>query len=357
MAARAWATATDKTENGNGSSTRKSAGGDGAIFFQNDAVSLCLLVQRRSKTMRVIDFRAGPTPAKRTLVLALARREGVEKIYTVVERDEVATWVKLGFAKEGNIPAFYKRSDAFLLGCSIDDAPESKSGPPSSSQRVPVQSERRLIIQGGPSLARASIASRAWLDLERVPLDDVEAPADTTAYDFAEKTLIRAKKLVKEAAERALPAVKLSEIAEAQTRKPIGSALRSGRALTAFEPFGRGAIRRYFALTARGGFELVASAESQACFGNAFLELLVSPRNDSERAGTTGALKALCERLQADGTVGCFALAPSDDASLSAAFVYNGFRRTGVLQNHLVVGRERKDAIVFARKLANPADE
>ena len=35
------------------------------IFLQNDAVSLCLLVNRRAKTMRVVDFRAGPTPAKR----------------------------------------------------------------------------------------------------------------------------------------------------------------------------------------------------------------------------------------------------------------------------------------------------
>ncbi len=88
------------------------------IFFQNEAVSLCLLVNRRAKTMRVIDFRAGPTPAKRLFVLSLAQREGVSKVYTLVERDEVQTWLKLGFAKEGNIPAFYKRSDAFLLGCS-----------------------------------------------------------------------------------------------------------------------------------------------------------------------------------------------------------------------------------------------
>ena len=27
------------------------------VFFQNDAVSLCLLMNRRAKTMRVVDFR------------------------------------------------------------------------------------------------------------------------------------------------------------------------------------------------------------------------------------------------------------------------------------------------------------
>src|SRR3984885_15751092 len=107
MAAKAWGTRPKTVEE---------------IFFQNEAVSLCLLINRRARTMRVVDFRAGPTNAKRLFVLTLAQREGVEKAYTLVERDECATWVKLGFAKEGNIPGFYKRSDAFLLGCSVDAA-------------------------------------------------------------------------------------------------------------------------------------------------------------------------------------------------------------------------------------------
>src|SRR6516225_5306426 len=110
------------------------------IFFQNDAVSLCLLINRRAKTMRVVDFRAGPTTAKRQFVLSLARREGMEKAYTLVERDEVSTWVKLGFAKEGNIPGFYKRSDAFLLGCSV-------SSPGPMAREVPAQSEIRISLR------------------------------------------------------------------------------------------------------------------------------------------------------------------------------------------------------------------
>src|SRR5271165_2303307 len=84
MAAKAWGTQQKPVEE---------------VFFQNEAVSLCLLVNRRARTMRVVDFRAGPTAAKRLFVLSLAQREGVEKAYTLVERDEVATWVKLGFAK------------------------------------------------------------------------------------------------------------------------------------------------------------------------------------------------------------------------------------------------------------------
>jgi hypothetical protein len=372
MAVKAWGAGAEKkakTLSAKASGGGASASGRGAvarqlepadssrveeIFFSNDAVSLCLLVNRRVKTMRVIDFRAGPTNAKRMFVLSLAHREGVEKVYTLVERDEVATWVKLGFAKEGNIPGFYKRSDAFMLGCSVSAA---------ANGRAQLQSEMRLA-------ARAPITMRPPRDangrlrfdseppriLEPEP-EPVEEIVDTRAHDFAEKTLVKAKKAAKELADKSFPVAKIVPMKDADVKKPLAAALKAGRALTAFEPFGRDVQRRYFNVTARGGFELIVSTESQACFGNAFLELLTAPKNDAERLATTSALKTLCDRLLAEGVVTCFALAPSDDIGLATAFVYNGFRRTGLLQNHIVVGNERKDVIIFSRKLANPADE
>jgi hypothetical protein len=277
--------------------------------------------------MRVIDFRAGPTMAKRQFVLALAKREGVDKAYTLVERDEVSTWVKLGFAKEGNIPGFYKRSDAFLLGTPVPPRPEQL-----------VQSETRIAVAGAT---------------DETP---VSAPGNP-AVELAERTLVHAKKLAKDLADKPVPTAKVNVIREADARKPLAAALKSGRALTGFEPFGRDVERRYFAITARGGFELIASTESQACFGNAFLELLQAPKNDAEKMCTIAALRALCDKFLAEGVVSTFSLSPSDDLPLAVAFVANGFRRTGLLQSHLVVRNERKDAIIWSRKLANPADE
>src|SRR5882672_9835553 len=96
------------------------------LLVHNDAVSLCFLINRRSRVLRVIDFRAGPTPTKRVFVTAIAQRERIDKVYTLVERDEVATWTRLGFAREGNIPGFYKRSDAFLLGAAVAPAQGSE---------------------------------------------------------------------------------------------------------------------------------------------------------------------------------------------------------------------------------------
>jgi hypothetical protein len=311
------------------------------VFFQNEAVSLCLLINRRARTMRVIDFRAGPTSAKRLFVLSLAQREGVDKVFTLVERDEVATWVKLGFTKEGNIPGFYKRSDAFLLGCTVP--------PPGRSSRPPA------VAAGDVSTDRdAPLHSET-----RIAVSDPVAPPSllTEAQDRMERTIVTAKKALKDVAPKGVVTARVAATTEAEAKKAAQVALRNGRALTAFEPFGRDVERRYFVATSRGGFELYVSTESQACFGNAYLELLEGPRTDAEKVGATAALKALCDRLLAEGVVSCFSLAPSDDVQLATAFLANGFRRTGLLVEHLIVGGERKDAILWSRKLTNPADD
>jgi hypothetical protein len=313
MAAKAWGGAQKSVEE---------------VFFQNDAVSLCLMIHRRAKTMRVIDFRAGPSNAKRMFVLALAQREGVEKVYTLVERDEVSTWLKLGFAREGNIPGFYKRSDAFLLGCNVATA-----GRPQSQMRIAVRGEA-----------------------EAEPEEVEEAQVDARALEFAERTIVHGKKAAKALTGKALPNVKISPISEAEAKKHVAAAVKANRALTGFEPFGRDVERAYYMLTGRGGYELCVSTESQACFGNAFIEMLTAPKTDGERLAVVGAIRSMCEKMIAAGVVSCFALAPSDDVALATAFSFNGFRRTGLLQNHLQVGGTRKDAIIWSRRLANPAD-
>ncbi len=313
MAAKAWGGAQQKSVE--------------EVFFQNDSVSLCLMIHRRAKTMRVIDFRAGPSNAKRMFVLALAQREGMEKVYTLVERDEVSTWIKLGFAREGNIPGFYKRSDAFLLGCSVATA-----GRPESAMRIAVHSSDEELTE------------------------EEEVPVDARALEFAERTIVQGKKAAKALSGKALPNIKINPMSEADAKKQVTAAVKANRALTAFEPFGRDVERLYYTLTGRGGYELVLSTESQACFGNAFIEMLTGPRTDGERLAVVGALRAMCEKMLAEGVVSCFSLAPSDDIPLATAFAFNGFRRTGLLQNHLHVGGVRKDAIIWSRRLANPAD-
>jgi hypothetical protein len=310
MAAKTWSQTT-------------SASGVDELLFQNDTVSLCLLVNRRHRTLRVIDFRAGPTAAKRNFVIATAKREGVEKVFALVERDEVSTWTRLGFRREGAIPSFYKRSDAWILGAVVAEV-------------APLRGDARGADEDDEDEAGVREAS----------------PAEA----LAERTLARAKKLVKDVASPAAPAVRLAAVREADARKAVTAAQRKGRALTGFEPFGRDASRTYRLASARGGFELWASIEVQSCFGNSLFELLTAPRTEPERLATLGAVRALTAELVADGAVSTFTVAPADDALLASVYVAAGFRRTGVLASHLVVGGERKDAIVWSKKLVTPAD-
>ena len=49
-----------------------------------------------------------------------------------------------------------------------------------------------------------------------------------------------------------------------------------------------------------------------------------------------------------------FTFAPADDQALAPPLLGDGFRRSGVLARHLLVGRARKDAIVWSKKLVAP---
>lgn len=61
--------------------------------------SRCFFVATQARCASWI-FRAGPSERKRQAVLEVAKREGVEKVFTLVERDEVATWIVWAFKRK-----------------------------------------------------------------------------------------------------------------------------------------------------------------------------------------------------------------------------------------------------------------
>jgi hypothetical protein len=285
------------------------------ILFENAKVSLCLLLNRYSRTLRIFDFRAGADPTKRGYVLSIAQREGVERVFTVVERDEVGVWSRLGFEREGTIPGFFKRSDAYVLGAAVPPA-----------------------LTTGES---------------RVP------PPDLTAIETAaEKVYQEARRLAKEFGEPSPRAVRLQPAAQAIVKKAVAAAIRSGKALSRFDPFGRRDVERgEYHLTARGGWSLIASVERQPCFDNALIELLTPPRTERDMNLASAAIHQLTERLGKEGTVACFAMSPATDPGFAAAFLANGFRRTGTLPGHLLIGGKRHAAFLWTRKLATPSED
>jgi len=282
------------------------------LLFHNDSVSLCLLVNRRNRTVRVIDFRAGPTLAKRNFVIAAAKREGIEKVFVLVERDEVGTWMRLGFHREGSIPGFYKRSDAWLMGAVVADM--------------------------GPMRPETVFDD-----------DDLDDDEPNLALEAANKLVEKAKRVAKD--EKAIPATKIAPMKRDACAKAVAAALKANRALTGFEPFSRDAERVANVVTGKGGFELVTSYELQPSFGSAFFEILTGPRDESERLLTISSLRTLMATLVDAGAVSAFTMTPADDLLLSAALIGAGFRKSAVLASHLVIANKRRDALVWAKRL------
>lgn len=284
------------------------------VQVQRGDVALCFLINRTTRSMRVIDFRAGYQPQKAEVVHEVAEQQGIERVFTVVEREEATTWNRMGFEKEGSIPGFYKRSDAYVLGLKLD-------------RREPQESGTRI---------------------------RVKSVADTAVVDRAERAYQAARRFSKTRAPEQLPRVKVLEARPQDVDKAFETAIRTGRDLSKFEPFGRGGVRKSYLCTARGGFSLLVGVEVQSCFDNVWVELLVAPRGDKETWLTVSGIEQVCENLKASGLVSAFAISPVDSVELMAALVAAGFRRTGRLSDHLIVRGTRSDAFLWSRKLAEP---
>ncbi len=284
--------------------------GSEQIEITRGEVSLCLIVNRRTRSMRVIDFRSGAQAGKFDLIREVAAREGIDRAYTVLEREESNTWAKLGFQKEGNIPGFYKRSDAYVLGMEME-TPE------------PRQSGTRIKIQS----------------------------ASTPEADRAERAYQAGRRLMRNRAPEVLPRVKVAQARPQDVEKAFSHADKMNRVLTGHEDFGRDVDKNQVLCTARGGFSLLVGIEAQPCFDNAFIEPLCAPRGDKETWLTAAALKQIGEELLEKGIVSAFSTTPADSVELTAAMITAGFRRTGRLPLHMMVRGERTDAFLWSRRL------
>lgn len=277
------------------------------LHFRSDSAFLCLLVNRRTKIIRVIDFRAGALPAKRLFIQSVAQREGIEKIITLVEKDEVSSWTRVGFVREGTIPGFYKRSDGHLCGCVIGERTAS----------IEVSDE-------GLKLAEKTIvtAKKSSVDLEDeikgVTLKGVEAKVAFAARD---------------------------------------TAWTKAEGLGGFDTFGRGVLRLFLEAQSKKARANYLSAEFQDCFGHALVEVLRTPKEEAESLAVAAGLRAFCEELKRRGIVSAFGFGASDDLGLANSYLSAGFRKTGLLARGILVGKERKDAILWTRKLLNPAGD
>ena len=278
------------------------------LYFRSDSAYLCLLLNRRTRFIRVIDFRAGALPAKRLYIQSVATQENVEKVITLVEKDEVSSWTRVGFVREGTIPGFYKRSDGYLCGCVIGDKTASIEVSDASSK-------------------------------------------------LTERTINAAKKAAKDIPEK-IKGASVRAATEKDALAARDTAWKKNPAFGSFDMFGRDAQRIYFDVSLRRSKTNYISAEVQDCFGHALIEVLRLPTSESETQAVIAGLRTLGENLQERGIVSMFAFAPNDDAEISTAFVAAGYRKTGLLAQAILDAEGgRKDAILWSHKFVSANED
>lgn len=284
------------------------------VQFKSDSAFLCAIVNRRIGLIRVIDFRAGTLPAKRLFIQNVAKRENIEKVILLVEKDEVSSWTRLGFTREGQIPGFYKRSDGHLVGWVVDKS-DGATQTMTKSQHDDAQKLAERTTHAGKRNAREIPAHLPQVQVEMLDAEDAFQMRD-------------------------------------EAWKKQSSTLLSG-----FDSFGRDAERFFVKAMTKKGNPNYLSAEFQDCFGHSLLEVMRSPSSDADVIAITAALRAMSDDLKERGIVSAFAFAPYDDVGLATAYVAAGFRKTGFLASGTQVGPKRKDAILWTRKLASPDEE
>lgn len=285
------------------------------VHFRNEVVYVSLVVNRRHKTARVVDFLAGNFPQKVAAIDAIAIKQGIERVYTLVEKEESSGWSKVGYVREGSIPGYYKRSDAYMMGRVVGVMP--------------------LVPDEAAPMVSIADAARA------------------------EKTLVAAKKLL-DSVPNVPKGVKAAMISEFEIN--VMRDTPKARKLTPWfeDRFGRAGTRLHAAARpSRTSVKLtdqLVSADLQEPFGNAYLQLASYPSKPEDAALMVAALGALTEQLRTREITCTFAVAPSDSQWTSAAMLTAGFKKTGLLAQHLLLGEKRSDAILWTRKPAVAAD-
>ena len=278
------------------------------LYFRSDSAYLCLILNRRTRSIRVVDFRAGALPAKRLYIQSVATQEEVQKVITLVEKDEVSSWTRVGFVREGTIPGFYKRSDGHLCGCVIGDKTAS------------------------------------------IEVSDADAK-------LADRTINAGKKAAKDMPEK-IKGASVRQATEKDALSARDAAWRKSPAFGSFDMFGRDASRIFYDVSYRRSKTNYLSAEFQDCFGHALIEVLRLPSTENETLAVLAGLRAVGEDLEQRGIVSAFAFAPHDNVEISTAFLAAGYRKTGLLAKALpTADGSRTDAILWTRKLASALGE
>jgi len=295
-------------------------------MVRNDSIFCSLLFDRANRTLRVVDFRGGNFQSKHNYLEQVLVAEGMRKIFTLIERDDMNGWQRVGYHKEGSIPGYYKRSDGYIMARSYDMEVAEKATPKNEET-----SENKKLLNDIKTLGQD-------ISEQKSPSIQLSQVTEGEALKAVEKEFARVNAKAKKAKKKKKPAIgSVSVLAESP---PI------------FPQFSREVEHFYFVAQNRRTKQAnVIGAEYQDCFGNAKIQCYFYPESKPDQNIAKEGLRRSIDALEAVGAVSLFAIERADNVVLNAVYASLGFRNTGWMNHQLLTKDGPVDSILWTRKL------
>lgn len=294
--------------------------------IRNDDIFCSVLLDQLNRTIRVVDFRGGNFQAKHTFLEQILTTEGMRKIFTLIERDDVNGWQRVGYQREGAIPGYYKRSDAYIVSRIYDPDYDAEA---SQNEESP---ERKNFFAKIKTLAK-EMSEHKSSDIR------IDRVGEAEALEAIKSELRRA-------------AAKSKAPKTSRREKALDQSAEHELYIPIFPQFSRGIENFYFAAQNRRTKQInLYGAEYQDCFGNAKIDILFSPVTRIDQNLSRGGLIAFVDTLVEMGVVSVFTLTSKDDLAKNALYASAGFRNTGWLNRQLLTDQGAIDQILWTRKL------
>ncbi len=261
-------------------------------------LNLSLLIAPHHSHMRIVDYRLGQYKLKCSIFDQLALNKQLNKVFTLVEKQDSNSWRTVGFSKEAVIPGYFRNADGYLMSRVYDN-------------------EGKPVTGGLAKLAH-----------DRSPEFEMAAPLNKKPNGL-----------------------KLNFIDEPERLHEI---ISSQDAHYCYNPFGKGIYLPKLVVESRiGRKSLWVGGEVNDAFGHAKVDILNAPKSNKERKYLTWMLGQLLTELSTSHDVGSvFGFSLVEDKEIGQIFVDAGFKSTGQLTRHMQTAEgEASDVFVWHRKI------
>jgi hypothetical protein len=312
-------------------------------IVRNEDIFCSLLFDYTNRTLRVVDFRGGNFQSKHEYLEHTLMKEGMRKIFTLIERDDINGWQRVGYQREGAIPGYYKRSDAYIMSRIYDVAFDAKDP---QGEDIP---ENKNLLNDIKMLGKK-------LSDMKEPTVSVNQVGDAEAYEALQEELERSESRTKKSKpqKEAKGAKKVAKPAKTKKSKtPVPSEMTSvPSSELLFPPFSREVeYFHYVAQNRRTKQKSIISTEYQDCFGNAKVHFCIAPESKGDQNLARTGLSQTIDQLTEMGAVSIFATAPVGNLAENAIYAALGFRNTGWMSRQVIRPEGPEDVILWTKKL------